>query len=69
MNAESVREFSEEAWWLMNCAVYARETYDSGKKVAISSQAIISTDILSNIFLSRFFSGLRDNFGPRDLRT
>jgi len=69
MNAKSVREFSEEAWWLIIFADYARETYDSSKKVAISSQAIISIDMLSNILLIRLFSGLRDNFGPRDLRT
>jgi len=69
LNAGSVREFSEEAWWLRKSAVYARETYDSSKEVAISSQSIISLDIMSNIFPDRLVSGLRDNFGPHDLRT
>jgi hypothetical protein len=69
VNAESVREFSDEVWWLGKCAVYVRETYDSSKEVAISSQVIISLDMMSNIFPGRLLSGLRDNFVPHDLRT
>jgi hypothetical protein len=69
VKAECVRKFSEEAWWLRKCAVYGRETYDSSKKVAISSQAVISLDTMNNVFPNRLVSGFRDNFGPHDLRT